>query len=43
MEPSQESEGVTKDPRSPLWQYVGIISKTIEGGSYKWRCRECNK
>jgi hypothetical protein len=43
MEPSQQSEGVNKDPRSPLWQYVEIISKNIGGGSYKWRCSECNK
>jgi hypothetical protein len=42
MEPSQQSEGATKDPRSPLWQYVEILDKATEGGSYKWRCSECN-
>jgi hypothetical protein len=34
--------GATKDPRSPLWQYVEILSKATGGGSYKWRCSECN-
>ena len=42
MESSQQSEGATRDPRSPLWQYVEIIGKAIGGGSYKWRCSECN-
>jgi hypothetical protein len=42
MESSQQSEGATKDPRSPLWQYVEIIGKAAGGGSYKWRCSECN-
>jgi hypothetical protein len=42
MEPSQQSEGPTKDPRSPLWQYVEILGKATGGGSYKWRCNECN-
>ena len=41
MESSQQSEGATKDPRSPLWQYVEIIGKAAGGGSYKWRCSEC--
>ena len=30
------------DPRSPLWQYVEIIGKNPGGGSYKWKCSECN-
>jgi hypothetical protein len=42
MEPPQQSEGATKDPRSPLWQYVEIVGKALGGGSYKWRCSECN-
>jgi len=46
MEPLQHesSEGinVNKDPRSPLWQYVEILGKNSGGGSYKWRCSECN-
>jgi len=41
MESSQQSEGATNDPRSPLWQYVEIIGKAAGGGSYKWRCSEC--
>jgi hypothetical protein len=42
MEPSQQNEGATKNPRSPLWQYAEIIGKATGGGSYKWRCSECN-
>jgi hypothetical protein len=42
MEPSHQSEGSTKDPRSPLWQYVEILEKATGDGSYKWRCSECN-
>eukprot|EP00253_Pinus_taeda_P014029 PITA_14029 len=46
MEPlqheSSEGRNVNKDPRSPLWQYVEILGKNSGGGSYKWRCSECN-
>jgi hypothetical protein len=42
MESPQQGEGATKDPRSPLWQYVEIIGKAVGGGSYKWGCSECN-
>eukprot|EP00253_Pinus_taeda_P009329 PITA_09329 len=44
MEPSQheQSEGeiIKTDPKSPLWQYVEIIGKNPEGGSFKWKCNE---
>eukprot|EP00253_Pinus_taeda_P007358 PITA_07358 len=39
---SSEGINVNKDPRSPLWQYVEILGKNSSGGSYKWRCSECN-
>ena len=46
MEPLQheqsEGENVKKDPRSPLWQYVEVVGKSAGGGSYKWKCSECN-
>jgi len=43
MEPSQQSRWVnvphgstaSKDPRSPLWQYVEILGKNLGGGSYR--------
>eukprot|EP00253_Pinus_taeda_P021029 PITA_21029 len=45
MEPSQheQSEGeiIKTNPKSPLWQYVEIIGKVPGGGSFKWKCSEC--
>eukprot|EP00253_Pinus_taeda_P025286 PITA_25286 len=48
MEPSQdaqhehnEGEIIKTDPKSPLWQYVEIIGKNPGGGSFKWKCNEC--
>ena len=41
--PNVLGESILKvDPRSPLWQYVEIIGKNPGGGSYKWKCSECN-
>lgn len=45
MEPSQhehsEGEVIKTSSKSPLWQYVEIIGKNPGGGSFKWKCNEC--